>query len=150
MSESGAGAAPLAGVRVLDISEGVAGPFCAKLLGDLGADVVKVERPGTGDEARALGPFPASAQDPETRRESSATFFFFNTSKRSVALAVDSAAGREQLARLVQRYDVVIAGQTAEELDAAGIGYQALRDMESGRDPHHGLRLRFVWPAVAL
>ena len=128
MGEAGPAARPLAGVRVLDISEGVAGPFCAKLLGDLGADVVKVERPGTGDETRALGPFPASAQDAETRRESSATFFFLNTSKRSVALALDSAAGREQLARLVQRYDVVIAGQTAEELDAAGIGYQALQE----------------------
>ena len=127
MGEARAGVAPLAGVRVLDISEGVAGPFCAKLLGDLGADVVKIERPGTGDEARALGPFPDWAQDAATRRETSAAFFFLNTSKRSVVLDLDSAEGRETLSRLVQDYDVVVSGQTAEALDAAGIGYETLR-----------------------
>ena len=118
---------PLAGVRVLDISEGTAAPFCAKLLGDLGAEVVKVERLGTGDESRAVGPFPAWAEDLETRRETSAAFFFLNTSKRSVALDVESAHGREQLRALIQRFDVVVAGETAESLDAKGIGYEALR-----------------------
>ncbi len=120
-------AAPLAGVAVLDISEGVAGPFCAKLLGDLGADVVKVERPSTGDSARELGPFPSWAVDEATRRETSAAFFYLNTSKRSVALDLGTEAGREQLWRLVRRFDVVVAGQTAEALDAAGIGFDALR-----------------------
>ena len=118
--------APLVGVRVLDISEGVAGPFCAKLLGDLGADVVKVERPGTGDETRASGPFPGWAQDAATQQEASASFFFFNTSKRSIVLDVESAQGREELRRLVRRFDVVVAGETAEALDAKGIGYETL------------------------
>ncbi|MCY4014350.1 MAG: CoA transferase [Gammaproteobacteria bacterium] len=117
---------PLAGMRVLDISEGIAGPFCAKLLGDLGADVVKVERPGTGDETRNVGPFPAWANDAETRREASATFFYLNTSKRSVVLDLDSTQGREHLRHLVQHFDIVIAGETAESLDARGIGYQTL------------------------
>ena len=117
---------PLTGMRVLDISEGIAGPFCAKLLGDLGADLVKVERPGTGDETRSMGPFPSWAEAPETRRETSATFFYLNTSKRSVVLDLDSAPGREQLRRLVQRFDIVIAGETAESLDAKGIGYETL------------------------
>ena len=115
---------PLAGARVLDISEGIAGPFCAKLLGDLGADVVKVERPVTGDHSRALGPFPAWAQDPTTMRETSAAFFFLNTSKRSVVLDIASSDGREQLRRLVQQFDIVIAGETVEALDRKGIGYQ--------------------------
>ena len=118
---------PLAGARVLDISEGIAGPFCAKLLGDLGADVVKVERPVTGDHSRALGPFPAWAQDPTTMRETSAAFFFLNTSKRSVVLDIASSDGREQLRRLVQQFDIVIAGETVEALDDKGIGYETLR-----------------------
>ena len=117
---------PLAGVRILDVSGGIAGPFCAKLLGDLGADVVKVEPPGTGDESRALGPFPAWANDADTRLETSAAFFFLNTSKRSVVLDVDSQARREQLRALVQRFDVVVAGETAESLDERGMGYDVL------------------------
>ncbi|MXY57954.1 MAG: CoA transferase [Gammaproteobacteria bacterium] len=118
---------PLAGVRVLDTSEGIGAPFCAKLLGDLGADVVKVERPGTGDETREMGPFPDDAADGPTRHEASASFFFLNTSKRSVVLAAETTRWREQLAALVQRFDVVVAGETAESLDARGIGYDALR-----------------------
>ena len=122
---------PLAGVRVLDISEGVAGPFCAKLLGDLGADVVKVERPGTGDETRATGPFPAWANGAdiaaETRRETSAAFFYLNTSKRSVVLDTGTADGRDQFGRLLRRFDVVVAGETAESLDRRGLGFDTLR-----------------------
>lgn len=117
---------PLAGVCVLDISEGIAAPFCAKLLGDLGADVVKVERPARGDGTREIGPFPDGTDDSPTRIEASAAFFFLNTSKRSVGLDLDSAQGREQLGALVQRFDVVVAGETAECLDARGIGYNAL------------------------
>ena len=63
---------PLAGLRVLDISEGIAAPFCAKLLGDLGADVVKVEPPEVGDRSRALGPFPHAEAGAEPDRERSA------------------------------------------------------------------------------
>ena len=118
---------PLAGVRALDLSEGVAGPFCAKLLGDLGADVVKVERADTGDETRSVGPFPASAVDAATRRETSAAFFYLNTSKRSVILDPETAHRREQLEALVRRFDVVVAGETAESLDARGVGYDVLR-----------------------
>ena len=117
---------PLAGVRVLDVSGGIAGPFCAKLLGDLGADVVKVEPPGTGDESRALGPFPAWANDADTRLETSAAFFFLNTSKRGVVLDTATAQGRDRLRSLVQRFDVVVAGETAESLDEKGMGYDVL------------------------
>ncbi len=57
--------APLAGLKVLDIADGIAAPFCAKLLGDLGADVIKVERPFGGDPSRAPGPFPGGRPDRE-------------------------------------------------------------------------------------
>ena len=118
---------PLAGLRVLDISEGIAAPFCAKLLGDLGADVVKVEPPEVGDRSRALGPFPHAEAGAEPDRERSAAFFYFNTSKRGVTLDVASAEGRTLLERLVRRYDVVVSGETAGQLAGRGIGFEQLR-----------------------
>lgn len=115
--------APLEGLRVLDISEGIAAPFCAKLLGDLGADVVKVERSEGGDPSRALGPFPEGQQDSER----SASFFYFNTSKRGVTLDPATEEGRAFLESLVRRYDVVIAGETADELADRGLSFEQLQ-----------------------
>jgi crotonobetainyl-CoA:carnitine CoA-transferase CaiB-like acyl-CoA transferase len=105
-------------LKVLDISQGVAGPFGAKLLGDLGADVVKIEPPG-GDVSRQYGPFPGGKADPEQ----SASFFFFNTSKRGMVLDIDSANGKDTLARLVTEYDVIIAGESEEVLSRRGLSY---------------------------
>ena len=110
-------------LRVLDISEGVAGSFCAKLIGDLGADVVKVEPP-TGHALRSMGPFP----DGDSDSEKSASFFFLNTSKRSVVLDLTTAEGHGQLARLVRHFDIVIAGTNAESLDNLGFGYDQLKE----------------------
>jgi crotonobetainyl-CoA:carnitine CoA-transferase CaiB-like acyl-CoA transferase len=115
---------PLSGLRVLDIGEGVAGPFCAKLLGDLGADVVKVERPDAGDTTRQIGPFPNG----EAHIEKSAAFFFLNTSKRSVTIDLDAADGIDQLRLLVQRYDVIVSSDTAEALTARGFGPAEVRN----------------------
>ena len=117
------GVGELFGLRILDISEGVSGPFCAKLLGDLGADVVKVEKPETGDLSRALGPFPDGTPDIER----SSSFFFFNTSKRSVALDLDSEDGLEKLSLLLARFDVVIASDTAEQMARRGLAFEQLR-----------------------
>jgi crotonobetainyl-CoA:carnitine CoA-transferase CaiB-like acyl-CoA transferase len=108
--------APLAGLKVLDIAQGIAGPFCAKLLGDMGADVLKVEPP-EGDRSRALGPFPGGCP----------AFFYLNTSKRGVTLDLSIAQDRGQLEHLLRRYDVVIAGETAGQLAARGIGFEQLR-----------------------
>ena len=110
---------PLRGLRILDISEGISGPFCAKLLGDLGADVVKVEKPDTGDVSRALGPFPDGTLD----IEQSSSFFFFNTSKRSVVLDLDVEDGLEKLRALLARFDVVIASDTAEQMARRGMAF---------------------------
>ncbi len=108
---------PLAGLHVLDISQGIAAPFCAKLLAGLGASTVKVEPP-EGDWTRTLGPFPGDTPDPER----SAAYFYFNTSKRGIILDLATEAGRAHLARLVRQYDAVIAGETEGELAARGIG----------------------------
>ena len=78
----------LQGVRVLDLTHHVAGPYCTKLLADFGADVVKVERPG-GDPARSLPPFP----DDEPHPERSLLFSYLNTSKKSVTLNLKTPTG---------------------------------------------------------
>ena len=71
---------PLSDLRIIDLTHGIAGPYCTKLLADYGADVIKVEKPGSGDYARALGPFPDDAPHPEK----SGIFLFLNTNKRGV------------------------------------------------------------------
>jgi crotonobetainyl-CoA:carnitine CoA-transferase CaiB-like acyl-CoA transferase len=121
-------AGPLSGLRILDISEGIAGPFCAKLLGDLGADVVKIERPETGDWSRAMGPFPGDKPEIEL----SSSFFFLNTSKRSVTLDLDSQEGLIKLQALINRFDVVVSSDTAETLSDKGFGFERMREWNPG------------------
>ena len=92
--------APLDGVRVVDLTSSLAGPYATAILASLGADVVKVERPGTGDEARAWGPDFASG--------ASVLFFAANSGKRSLALDLKSVAGREVVLRLASSADVFL------------------------------------------
>jgi crotonobetainyl-CoA:carnitine CoA-transferase CaiB-like acyl-CoA transferase len=96
--------APLYGIRIIDLTSGVAGPWCTKLLADYGADVIKVERPGTGDESRGHGRFP----DGVPHREKSALFLWLNTSKRGITLDIETATGRALLLRLASRCDAVV------------------------------------------
>ncbi len=105
----------LSGVRVLDLSDGIAGPFAARLLGDFGADVVKVEPP-QGDSARALPPF----FDAAAPAERSLLFRYLNWNKRGVALDVSTAAGRAALATLVSEADIVITGSPTDPLLQGG------------------------------
>jgi crotonobetainyl-CoA:carnitine CoA-transferase CaiB-like acyl-CoA transferase len=91
---------PLAGLRVLDLTQVLAGPFCTMMLGDLGADVVKVERPGEGDGSRRWGPPFEGAE--------SAYFMQVNRNKRSIAIDLSSDEGTEVARRLANRADVVI------------------------------------------
>jgi crotonobetainyl-CoA:carnitine CoA-transferase CaiB-like acyl-CoA transferase len=110
-------ALPLDGIVVVDLTQNVAGPFCTQILGDMGADVIKVERPGRGDDARAWAP-------PFWGRES-ATFMAFNRNKKSLALDLKRDGGLDVLRRLVKRADVFVqslrAGAVADlGLDFAG------------------------------
>jgi crotonobetainyl-CoA:carnitine CoA-transferase CaiB-like acyl-CoA transferase len=110
-------ALPLEGIVVADLTQNVAGPFCTQILGDMGADVVKVERPGRGDDARAWAP--------PFWGDESATFLALNRNKRSLALDLKAEAGLGVLRRLVGRADVFVqslrAGVVAElGLDFAG------------------------------
>jgi crotonobetainyl-CoA:carnitine CoA-transferase CaiB-like acyl-CoA transferase len=110
--------APLAGFHVLDLTSSLAGPTCTQILGALGADVVKVEHPQRGDEARAWGP--------RFFEGGSVMFFAANTSKRSLALDVKSPEGKEALLRLVDRSDVFVQSLRPGTAERLGLGYEAL------------------------
>src|SRR2546423_484529 len=95
------GPQPLSGLRVVDLSRVLAGPLCTMILGDLGADVIKVERPGTGDDTRGWGP-PFVGDD-------AAYFLSVNRNKRSVVLDLADPRGQETARRLALRSDGVVA-----------------------------------------
>lgn len=97
----------LAGLRVLDLSRVLAGPWSGQLLADLGADVVKVERPGAGDDTRAWGPPWLQSPDVERKGES-AYFLCANRNKRSVTLDLGSPEGRALVRRLACEADVLL------------------------------------------
>jgi crotonobetainyl-CoA:carnitine CoA-transferase CaiB-like acyl-CoA transferase len=113
---------PLAGVRVLDLSRVLAGPLCTMVLGDLGADVIKVERPGTGDDTRTWGP--PWAQGPDGRE--SAYYLSVNRNKRSVAADLKTEDGRALVRSLARNADVVVENFAPGMLDAWGLGYAEL------------------------
>jgi crotonobetainyl-CoA:carnitine CoA-transferase CaiB-like acyl-CoA transferase len=110
---------PLAGMRVLDVTTSIAGPYCAQVLGALGADVVKVERPDTGDDGRAWGP-------PFWEGEST-MFLAANAGKRSLGLSLRDERGREALLRLADRADVFLQSLRPGLADELGLGPDALR-----------------------
>ncbi len=120
-------AGPLEGVRVLDLAQGIAGPYAAKWLGSLGADVVKVEPPA-GDPARLAGPFPGDESDPEA----SGLYLYLNTSKRGITLDLESEDGRGLLRDLAARADIVIESFAPGYLAGRGLDYEALRSQNPG------------------
>jgi CoA:oxalate CoA-transferase len=118
----------LSDVCVLDLSEGIAGPFCTKLLAGLGAEVIKVERPNSGDVSRRAGPFPGDAPDPEQ----SALFLYLNTGKKSITLDVASQTGAVILQGLAQESDILVESFPPGYLDGLGLGYAALERLQPG------------------
>ena len=118
---------PLSGVRVVDLTRILAGPFATMLLGDLGADVVKVEHPDGGDDTRGWGPpwVPGAGG-------ASAYFTSVNRNKRSCTLDFKTEAGREVLWRLVEGADVVISNFRPGVLDRVGLGWEAVHARSPG------------------
>lgn len=112
---------PLAGIRVLDLSRVMAGPYCASMLADAGAEVIKVELPGTGEDTRHIGPF---AEGPNGRE--SAYFMMLNRGKRSITLDLKSPRGLDLLKRLSAISDVLIENFRPGAAARLGIGYEAL------------------------
>ncbi len=114
---------PLAGVRVLDVSRILSGPFCTMLFADLGADVVKVERPPAGDVARRLGPLVG---------EDTSYFISVNRGKRSVDLDFFSEQGAELFRRLAERADVLVENYSPGTMARAGLAYDDLAALNPG------------------
>lgn len=115
----------LSDIKVLDFSHFIAGPYCTKLLADYGADVIKVERPGTGDGSRRLGPFP----NDEPHREKSGLFLHLNTNKRSIALDLKSAAAKTIVTELVKESDILVESFRPGTMASFGLDYETLRDI---------------------
>lgn len=113
----------LDGVRVVELAEEIAGPFAAKLLADAGAETIKIESP-RGDTSRRMAPF----ANPSPHRETSTTWLAYNTSKRSVVLDLESAAGVRVLHELVSNADVFVTDRTPAQLDAINLDPHDLRD----------------------
>ncbi len=115
--------AMLAGLKVLDCGENVSAPYAAKLMADLGADVIKVEPPVTGDLARERGPYP---RDHEGDREQSGLFLALNTNKRGVTIDLVNPEGRALLDRLAAHADVLIHNYTPSRAKSLGLDYERL------------------------
>jgi crotonobetainyl-CoA:carnitine CoA-transferase CaiB-like acyl-CoA transferase len=115
----------LAGLRVLDLTNVLAGPFCCYQLAQLGAEVIKIETPGTGDLARQLG------ADPElNRRLMGASFLAQNAGKRSITLNLKNAKAREAFTRLIKTSDVVVENFRPGVMDRLELGYQRLKTIK--------------------
>jgi len=118
--------APLEGVRVLDLSRILAGPWCGQLLADFGADVIKVEKPGGGDDTRSWGP-PWLKDGTGADTGESAYYLACNRNKRSVAIDFGRPGGAALVTRLARRADVLIENFKVGGLGRYGLDYQALR-----------------------
>jgi crotonobetainyl-CoA:carnitine CoA-transferase CaiB-like acyl-CoA transferase len=112
---------PLSGTRVVDLTRALAGPYCTLLLGDMGADVIKIELPGTGDETRQWGP-------PFLEDESS-YFMSVNRNKRSVTLDLKSSAGLEALRRLTRSADVLVENFRPGTMERLGLSYKQAAEL---------------------
>ncbi len=118
---------PLHGLRVFDLTRILAGPTCTQILGDLGADVIKVERPGAGDDTRKFGP--PFLEDGEGRETSESAYYLSsNRNKRSLTLDLARAEGQDLARRLIARCDVLVENFRTGSLARYGLSYDDLKD----------------------
>ncbi len=110
---------PLDGIRVVDLTRVLSGPYCTMQLGDLGAEVIKVERPGEGDDTRAFAP--------PFQGDQAAYFLSVNRNKKSITLDMKSERGKEVLWRLIEVSDVVVENFRPGAMDRLGLGYEAVK-----------------------
>ena len=118
---------PLSGLRVFDMTRVLAGPTCTQILGDLGAGVIKIERPGRGDDSRGMGPpYLTDAQGKDTAE--SAYFLSVNRNKRSVTLNLTTEEGQELARRMIGKCDVVVENFRTGALAQYGLAYDQIRE----------------------
>jgi len=148
-TESRSGA--LEGIRVIDLTQMLAGPFCTQMLADQGAEVIKVEPP-QGDSSRKLGPY----RPDDTERQTGGYFASVNRNKKSIVIDLKSEDGRALLRRLVRNADVVVENYRARVMDRLGLSYESLREdnpalvyaaIRGFGDPRTGESPYVNWPA---
>ncbi len=122
---------PLAGLRILDLSRILAGPTCTQLLGDYGADVIKVEKPGAGDDTRAWGPPYVQGPDGQDSGES-AYYLSANRNKRSIAVDISQPEGAATIRKLAAKCDIFVENFKVGGLARYGLDYPALQDVKPG------------------
>ena len=119
----------LSHIRVLDLSRVLAGPWCAQNLADLGAEVIKVERPGSGDDTRHWGPpFAKDSSGKDTTE--SAYYISINRNKKSITLDISTAEGQEIVRGLVAKSDVVIENYKVGQLRKYGLDFESLKSIK--------------------
>lgn len=142
---------PLAGLRILDLTQALSGPYCTMMLADLGADVIKIEPP-TGDMTRNAGPFTAE----DTERSYGGYFASINRGKRSIALDLKDADDRELFLGLVRTADALVENSRAGVMDRLGLGYETIASINERLvytairgfgDPRSGESPYVDWPA---
>ena len=116
------------GIKVLEFADFIAGPYCTKLITDLGAEAVKIEAPCVGDSARRFGPFPGDDPHPER----SGLYLFLNSGKRSITLDPSLPTGLNFFTRLVSRADVLVESSPPRTMDRMGLGYDSLKQINPG------------------
>jgi crotonobetainyl-CoA:carnitine CoA-transferase CaiB-like acyl-CoA transferase len=119
----------LSHIRVLDLSRVLAGPWCGQNLADLGADVIKVERPGTGDETRNWGP-PFAKNEHGQETTESTYFISSNRNKRSITVDITTAEGQEIIRQLVTESDVVLENYKVGDLAQYGLDFESLKQLK--------------------
>lgn len=115
----------LEGVKVLEFCQSVAGPYCTKLLADLGAEVIKIEEPGIGDPARRRGPFLRDIP----HAERSGLFLYLNTNKLGITLNLNTVTGKEIFLRLVQEVDILLEDNPPQRIRELGLDYDCLTEI---------------------
>src|SRR5271167_3286858 len=115
---------PLSGVRILDASRVLAGPFCGQVLGDLGAEVIKIERPGSGDDTRAWGP-PFLRNADGTESADGAYYLCANRNKKSVTVDFTTSDGQALIRELARASDIVLENFKVGGLKAYGLDYES-------------------------
>ncbi|MBI4640316.1 MAG: CoA transferase [Candidatus Tectomicrobia bacterium] len=115
----------LEGVRVLDLTRVYAGPYCTMVLADMGAEVIKIERPEIGDDVRRISPF----KDNTPGLERSGYFFPLNRNKLGITLNIQHPKGREMLKRMVEKADVLVENYSPRVMKGLGLGYDVLQEI---------------------
>ena len=118
----------LSDIKILDLSEGISGPLCAKLLAGMGAEVIKIEPPKSGDSSRNSGPFPHDDPNPET----SAVYLYLNMGKKGITLDIETDSGASILRRLVRDSDILIESHPPGFMESMTLGYTDLEPLNPG------------------